>query len=277
MPGRSGISARSAARAAARAKLSECGAVSMIARSAPCARAAPSASSKRVAGTGATTGLGDLTGEPQAAYGFRAGPQEVKLSIEWPLLGGADWTGVPSKETQWLVSADQLFQTNSGSGLSCDEWLGQQVVLFDGKGISLKEMIRTVVNFEGAQSINVGRLASVEGEEASGAAKNPAPHILNAVTVFGIRYAHLIVIECALYLYEKLLDESSIRRPSGDICDIGPISDAVYGDALFRSMSFLISSFTKSMGMTDARPEFSSKMIRTRFVCRLIATSWYGM
>ena len=121
------------------------------------------------------TKLDDLTGEPQAAYGFRAGPQEVKLSIEWPLPGAADWTGVPSKETPWLVSADQLFQTSSGSGLSCDEWLGQQVVLFDGKGISLKEMIRTVVNFEGAHSINVGRLASVEGEEASGAAKNPAP------------------------------------------------------------------------------------------------------
>ncbi len=168
------------------------------------------------------TKLDDLTGEPQAAYGFRAGPQEVKLSIEWPLPGAADWTGVPSKETPWLVSADQLFQTSSGSGLSCDEWLGQQVVLFDGKGISLKEMIRTVVNFEGAHSINVGRLASVEGEEASGAAKNPAPHILNAVTVFGIRYAHLIVIECALYLYEKLLDESSIRRPSGDIYKVTP-------------------------------------------------------
>ena len=74
-------------------------------------------------------------------------------------------------------------------------------MLFDGKGISLKEMIRTVVNFEGAHSIDVGRLAVVEGE-TSGAATNPAPHILNAVTVCGIRYAHLVVLECALYLYK---------------------------------------------------------------------------
>lgn len=90
-------------------------------------------------------------------------------------------------------------------------------MLFDGKGISLSEIIRTVVNFEGAHSIDVGRLAVVEGEKASGAAANPAPHILNAVTVCGIRYAHLIVIESALYVYERLLDESAVERPPGEI------------------------------------------------------------
>ncbi|MCY4385069.1 MAG: hypothetical protein OXE44_18210 [Nitrospinae bacterium] len=163
------------------------------------------------------TRLDDQTREPQATHRFRAGPQRVNLAIEWPLPGAVDWMGIPSEENPWLVSSEQLFQTSAGSGLSCDEWLGQQVVLFDGKGISLKEMIRTVVNFEGAHSINVGRLATVEGEKPSKAAKNPAPHILNAVSVCGIRYAHLIVIECALYLYEKLLDENSIERPSGDI------------------------------------------------------------
>ena len=168
------------------------------------------------------TKLDDHTREPQATSRFRAGPQGLKLSIEWPLPGAADWTGVPSEEAPWLVSADQLFQASTGSSLSCDEWLGQQVVLFDGKGISLKEMIRTVVNFEGAHSINVGRLATVEGEVPSRAATNPAQHILNAVTVCGIRYAHLIVIECALYLYEKLLDESSIKRPSGEIYKLTP-------------------------------------------------------
>ena len=88
------------------------------------------------------------------------------------------------------MSADQLFQRSAGSGLSCDDWLG--------------------------------RLAVVEGEVASRAATNPAPHILNAVTVCGIRYAHLIVIKCALYLYEKLLDETSIERPSGDIYKVTP-------------------------------------------------------
>ena len=168
------------------------------------------------------TKLDDHTREPRDTYVFRAGPQEVKLSIEWPLPGAADWTGVPSEETPWLVSAEQLFQTGAGSGLGCDQWSGQRVVLFDDKGISLKEMIRTVVNFEGAHSIDVGRLATVEGEAASKAATNPAPHILNGVTLCGIRYVHLIVIECALYLYEKLLNESSIERPSGNICMITP-------------------------------------------------------
>ena len=155
--------------------------------------------------------------EPPEAYRLVAGQQKVKLSIEWPLPGAADWTRVPSEEAPWPVSADQLFQTRTGSELNCDEWLGQQVVLFDRQGISLKELIQAVVNVEGAHSGNVSRLATVDGERVSGAAKNSAPHILNAVTVCGIRYAHLIVIECALYLYEKLLAEKSIERPSGDI------------------------------------------------------------
>ncbi len=168
------------------------------------------------------TKLDDQTQEPQETRLFHAGPQEGKLSIEWPLPGAADWTGVPSEKAPWPVSAEQLFQIRADSGLSCDEWLGQQVVLFDGKGISLKEIIRTVVNFEGAHSINTDRLATFEGEQASKAATNPAPHILNAITLFGIRYAHLIVIECALYLYEKLLGESSIEHLHGDIYKITP-------------------------------------------------------
>ena len=159
----------------------------------------------------------DHTGEPEATWRFLAGPQEVKLSIEWPLPGVADWTGAPTEEKPWLVSADQLFDTSTNHCMNCDEWLGQQVVLFDGKGISLKELIQTVVNFEGAHSIDVGRLSVVEGEEDFAAAKKPALHILNSITICGIRYAHIIVIECALYLYEKLLDESSIKRPDGDI------------------------------------------------------------
>ena len=97
------------------------------------------------------------------------------------------------------------------------------MVLFDGKGISLKEMIRTVVNFEGEHSINVGRLATVEGEKPSRAAANPAPHMLNAITFCGIRYADLIVIECALYLYGKLLkeDRSSGRAARSTCSDRG--------------------------------------------------------
>ena len=168
------------------------------------------------------TKLDDETLAPGAIHRVGAGPQGVTLFIEWPLPGAADWTGVPSDEAPWPVHPDQLFRGSKGSGLSCDEWLGQQVVLFDGRGISLKKMIQTVVNFEAAHSIDVGRLATVEGEEASKAAKDPAPHILNAVSFYGIRYAHLVVIESALYLYGQLLDTDSIERPSGDIYMVTP-------------------------------------------------------
>lgn len=168
------------------------------------------------------TKLDDLTREPDATDHLLVGAQSVEFAIEWPLPGAADWTGVPCEDSPWPVSPDQLFRTGEEPGLSCDEWLGQQVVLFDGKGISLKEMIRTVVNFEGAHSINVGRLATVEGEKPSRAAANPAPHILNAITFCDIRYADLIVIECALYLYGKLLKEDSIERPSGEIYMLTP-------------------------------------------------------
>ena len=163
------------------------------------------------------TKLNDHTLEPETVYHLRAGPQELKISIEWPLPGAADWRGIPSRKELWPVNADQLFETSADSSMSCDDWLGQLVVLFDGKGISLKEIIQTVANYEGAHSIDVSQLAVVEGEAVSPASRKPAPHILDAITVFGIRYAHLIVIESALYLYEKLLNESSIKRPSGDL------------------------------------------------------------
>ena len=163
------------------------------------------------------TRLDERTSEPVETHVLSAASQEVKLLIEWPLPGTADWRGVPSNEARWLVKADQLFQVNAESSLSCDEWLGQQVVLFDGRPISLKKMIQTVANYDGAHSINVSRLSAPEGATLPTAAKDPAPHVLNAVTFFGHRYLNLVVIECASYLYEKLLSAESIRRPLGDI------------------------------------------------------------
>ena len=95
--------------------------------------------------------------------------------IEGALFGTADWTGVPSDEAPCRASADQFFPTSTKSSLSCEVWLGQLVVLFDGKGVNLKDMNRSIVNYEGAPSIDVGRLAVAEGEAASKAAENPAP------------------------------------------------------------------------------------------------------
>ncbi len=161
--------------------------------------------------------LDEHTLEPQTTHHFRAAPQKFELLVEWPLPGAAHWTGVPSEEHPWLVNHEQLFDMEAVSGLGCDEWLGQQVVLFDGKGVSLKEIFRTVANYEGAHSINVGRLATVRGDKASRAAEKPAPHLLNAMCLFGIPYLNLVAIESALYVYSMLLDGRSIKRPDGDI------------------------------------------------------------
>ena len=159
---------------------------------------------------------------PAPTSRFPVAPHDLQIAIEWPLPGTADWTGTPSERELWTLCAEELFDTGSTRTMSCDEWLGQQVVKFDRRPISLKEIIQTVVNLEGAHAINVARLAEVEGHEPLKAARQTQLHLLNNITVFGVRYSHLIVIEAALYLYERLLDETSIRRPEGDIYVVKP-------------------------------------------------------
>ena len=117
----------------------------------------------------------------------------------------------------WQVKPEELFDTHSSDVLSCNEWLGQQLVMFDNKGITLKDVIKTIATYEGAHSINVSRLNSVGNEKKSKPAQNPKLHILNNIKIFGIKYNHLIVIESALYLYEKLFENKMIERPKGDI------------------------------------------------------------
>lgn len=159
---------------------------------------------------------------PPPASRFPVAPHDLSFVIEWPLPGTADWTGTPTAEEPWLLSAEQLFDTGATRAMSCDDWLGQQVVGFDGKGISLREIIRTVVNYEGAHALNVSRLFAMGEERPRKPVNEAALHILNNITLFGVRYPHLIVIETALYLYERLLDETSILRPSGDIYLVRP-------------------------------------------------------
>ena len=61
------------------------------------------------------TKLDDETLAPGAIHRVGAGPQGVTLSIEWPLPGAADWTGVPSEEAPWPVRPDQLFTGSTDS------------------------------------------------------------------------------------------------------------------------------------------------------------------
>ena len=163
------------------------------------------------------TKLNDETGEPEKTFAAPMGPQTLEIVIEWPLPGAIGWTGVPTAQQPWLIVPEMLFCLEQEPAMDCDQWLGQQVVRFDNRGLSLREIIQTVVNYEAAHSVSTSRLATIGDVEPSKAARNPAPHILNAVTFCGIRFAHLVVIESAMYLYDALLDNKSVARPKGDL------------------------------------------------------------
>lgn len=165
-------------------------------------------------------GEGNPVVPPQQVV-IAGGRQGYSIRVEWPLLGMVDWTN-GGDATSWPVAADQLFDTDSDRAMSCDEWLSQQVVLIDGTGITLEKILRTVVNFQGAHSINVGRLTTVQGETRSRAAKEPHVHIVRNLSIAGVGYMDLIAVEAALYLYRLLLDEPSIDHPSGAIYSVVP-------------------------------------------------------
>ena len=145
--------------------------------------------------------------------------------------------------------------------MTCNEWLGQQVVNFDSRTISLKEIIQTVVNLEGAHAINTARLAEIEGHKPLRQAQKLHFHLLNNITLFGIRYAHVIVIEAALYLYQKLLDEPSIQRPEGEIYLVNPGFDCPREQATSSRPNWL--RFEGTMMM-----EFSSEPKVTQYAIK---------
>ena len=94
------------------------------------------------------TRLHEATGEPMERYMAAGGIQGLSIVVGWPLVGMADWVEPPTEAGLWQISAGQLFDTNSDRSMRCNEWLGQQVVLFDGQGVSLEKLIRTVANLK---------------------------------------------------------------------------------------------------------------------------------
>ena len=166
------------------------------------------------------TKLDEETGEPEAIHVLPMGRQRLSITIEWPLPGMADWLGEPTPETPWEVRPEGLFESQSSPGLCCDRWLGQQLVLFDNRGITLHDVIRVTVNTEGAHSPPLERLMMEEGAEDKArfrVVKDREIHILSCITVCGMRYSHAIVIQTALYLYWELAQNESIKRPEGDV------------------------------------------------------------
>ncbi len=136
----------------------------------------------------------------------------LSIAIEWPLPGTASWTETPTGERPWTIAPGELFQLEGEEELDCSGWLGQQLVMFDQRGITLKDVIRTVATYEGAHSINVSRLLQEESKPAKGPFRHPERHILDNLSIFGMKYTHIVVIECALYLYEMLADGGHITR-----------------------------------------------------------------
>ena len=164
------------------------------------------------------TRIADENGNPITPPETRtiiAGHQGYSINVEWPLLGAVDCT--PEGDcVSWKLSPDQLFDVSSDRTMTCNDWLGQQVVLLDNRGITLEKILRTIANFEGAHSLYTGRSMTPEGETPSGAAKEPHLHIVNNLAPFGVSYMTMIVIETAQYLFRQLLDEPSIANPKGE-------------------------------------------------------------
>ena len=149
--------------------------------------------------------MNEETREPVRTEILPIGPQRFSLVVHWPLTGMVDWLCQPDDAHPWAIKPEGLFSL--GESLGCDDWLGQQLVLFDGRGITLKDVIRVTVNIEGAHSPPLDRVFVVEGSEDKPrfrVVKDGEIHILSHITMCGVRYSHAVVIQSALYLYQQL-------------------------------------------------------------------------
>lgn len=155
------------------------------------------------------------------------------------------------------MDAGQLFDIHSGRSLRCDEWLGQQVVVFDRKPVSLKNIIRNIANFEGAHAIDAAGQANARAGVPSKSKRRAPLNLLNSITLFGIPFPHIIVMETALYLHEQLLKEPSIACPERELRSAKPSFTCNFEQALSSRPDWL--QFDGLMTMV-----FSSKPRSTR-------------
>ena len=88
--------------------------------------------------------LDEATGRPEATVSLPIAPHELRIDIEWPLPGAAGWTAAPSEDHPWTIAPGELFDLAAQDKLDCNRWLGQQLVMFDRHGITLKDVIRMV-------------------------------------------------------------------------------------------------------------------------------------
>ena len=158
----------------------------------------------------------DVSSEPIASQTIPIGPQRLQISVEWPLPGMVGWVHQPTTKSPWVIEMGELFELSSSSKLDCNNWLGQQLVLFDNRGITLKDVIRVTANSEGAHSAPVSDLSRVKGEEdraRSKIVKDRDIYILSRIEICRVRYSHAIVIETAFYLFIELARSISFEKP----------------------------------------------------------------
>ena len=179
------------------------------------------------------TKLNDETMQPETVYGIPIGPQRLSFDIQWPLPGMAGWLSQPTPGNPWKIRPEELFDSQSNQMTDCDAWLGQQLVMFDNRGITLKDVMRVIANTEGAYSPPVDRLSLPQGNEDRTrfrVIKDSEIHILSHIMVSGVRYTHTIVIEAAMYLYRQLTRNESINTPegAGGILQLSSAPEAVF-------------------------------------------------
>ena len=146
-------------------------------------------------------------------------PWEFRIDTEWPLPGIVDWVGWPTRETPWSIDPKGLFDLRTILDYDCSRWLGQQLVLFDNQAVTLGNVIKAVVNAEGAHSpltVSLMRAQDNRNRARPDTIRNPGAYILLCVVTCGVTYAHVIVIEAGLYLY-LLLAQSGIVDQFKDV------------------------------------------------------------
>ena len=142
---------------------------------------------------------------PEYTISIPIGPQKLNITVEWPLPGMSNWVDDPNDESAREMRVEELFDLVAEPTLSCSEWLSQQLVLFDSRGIALREVITTIVNTEGAHSVGGGRLRTRKNEKPQEFTRRQRLNILNNITFGSVKYNHIVVIESALYLYERMM------------------------------------------------------------------------
>ena len=180
--------------------------------------------------------LDEETMEPEVTHVIPFGPRRLSIVVEWPLPGMTDWLTQPKPESPWEIRSEGLFESQPDPGLDCDQWLGQQLVIFDNRGITLKDIIRVTVNTEAAHSPPMQRLMIPEGNEDRArfrVVRDREIHILSHITVCGVRYSHAIVIQAALCLYRELAGNTPFGLSEGDVGVpvFGFIPDDVFSDS----------------------------------------------